>query len=75
MEGFYKIRFNREYSATLVDAVVNDVPQESDETWHEGDDEEVEVIDDHGEYVNVQFGEGSMLFGLKKEDFTIVKEG
>ena len=75
MKGFKTIQFKKEYSCTVITHMIDeDTPNEEDELFHKGDKHDVDVIDDHGTYVNVQFGDGSMLYGLQKKDFTVVGE-
>jgi hypothetical protein len=35
---------------------------------------EGDIVDDQGEYVSFQFGDGSMIFGLKKELYEVIEE-
>jgi hypothetical protein len=74
MEGFVEIKFKDDYSCTLIIAYdeKNDCPIEEDETFPAGSIEEVNILEDYGEYISVQFGDGSCLYGLKKEHFDIV---
>ncbi|MBI3986039.1 MAG: hypothetical protein HY343_03925 [Lentisphaerae bacterium] len=69
------IRFKENYSATLIlgrDKKTG-IIQERDEFFQGGKDYQVSVFDDQGEYVNLTFPNGSELYGLKKEQFEVVK--
>ena len=63
------IRFKDDYHATL--RLVTDkrtgVVQERDEFFTAGEPYEVAVFDDHGQYVNLTFPDGSELHRLKKK--------
>jgi hypothetical protein len=78
IKGHKKIRFKNDYSATIIMFYDKDKDMdeqdEFDEFFHAGKEIEVDIWDDQGEYVNVQFIDGEWLFGLKKEDFEIVKD-
>jgi hypothetical protein len=69
------IRFKKDYSVTLVKAPdrKTGIAQERDEFFHAGQEHEIAVFNDFGEYVNLAFGDGSELYGLKKEDFEVVR--
>ena len=46
------------------------MPTERNRTFSKGDIFDVQIFEDEGNIVDVQFEEG-MIFGIKKEDFTI----
>jgi len=67
------IRFKDDYHATLI--LVTDkrtgIVQERDEFFTAGEPYEVAVFDDHGQYVNLTFPDGSELHRLKKKLFEV----
>ena len=69
------IKFKDDFSATLLDGVDKEtgVRQEHDEFFHGGREYKVSVFNDMGEYVNLTFPNGSELYGLKKEQFEVVR--
>lgn len=62
------IRFKDDYHATLIQATDKrgGIVQERDEFFAAGEPCEVAYFDDHGQYVNLTFPDGSELHKLKK---------
>lgn len=79
-----KLQFNRPVQLEIVEKIEeNDTPIESQEIFQSGEIIEVDLIDHplrmkDGELVpdenlwNVQFGDGSMAFGVDREWFDII---
>lgn len=69
-----RIKFVKECGFTIVEEVDNagNILQEYDETFNIGDTHEGDIIDDNGSYVNFQFSNGSMIFGLGKDLYIII---
>jgi len=45
----------------------------SNETFKAGVKHEVDITEDHGESVDMQFGDGSMIYNVPKAIFKVVK--
>ena len=72
-----KIKFLKDCSMEVVehfDDVRDVILDKSDVTFHEGEVVEGDIFNDEGSYVNFQFGDGSCVFGLHKENFTVEVE-
>jgi len=72
-----KIKFLEDCSMEVVanfDEIRDVIVERSDETFYKGDIVEGDIFNDEGEYVNFQFGNGSCVFGLKKNLFEIVEK-
>ena len=73
-----KIKFLKDCGFTVVEQVIDnkreDVIEDYDESFSVGEIFEGDIVDDHGNYVSFQFGDGSMIFGLKKELYEVVEE-
>ena len=71
-----KIKFLKDCGMEIVESYdeVNDTAERYDETFHAGDVVEGDIFNDEGSYVNFQFGDGSCVFGLRKEDFEVIEE-
>ena len=78
-----KLKFNRDVQLEIVERVENDTPVESQEVFRAGDTIDVDLIDHPFRMVgerllpdptiwNVQFGDGSMAFGVSREWFDIL---
>jgi len=70
------IQFNKEYSSVVTTGTdKNGDPIEEDELFHKGDTHNVNVVEDAGDYIHVQFEDGSVLNGLNKNDFNVIGTG
>lgn len=70
-----KIKIKKECGFEVVESVdEHDVVQSYDETFKPNEIFEGDIVDDQGEYVSFQFGDGSMIFGLKKELYEVIEE-
>ena len=71
-----KIRFTKDCGFTVIESVDDEgeTTSQYDETFIKDEVMEGDIVDDEGEYVSFQFGDSSMIFGLKKELFEIVEE-
>jgi hypothetical protein len=69
------IRFKEDYSATLILGIdkKTGIQQERDQFFHAGQEYEIAVFNDFGDYVNLTFADGSELYGLKKKQFEVVR--
>jgi len=70
-----KIKFKEDCGFSIVESVdKKDNVTEVDETFSKDEVIEGDIIDDQGDYVSFQFGDGSMIFGLKKSLFETIEE-
>jgi hypothetical protein len=69
------IRFKEDYSATLILGTDKrtGITQERDQLFHADQEYEIAVFNDFGDYVNLTFADSSELYGLKKEQFVVVR--
>ena len=70
------IRFKQNCGFTVIESVDDNGEPTSqyDETFITDEVLEGDIVDDEGDYVSFQFGDSSMIFGLKKELFEIVED-
>jgi hypothetical protein len=71
-----KIKFLKDCGFTITEGYdeKNDIPIEVDEDFKKGEVFDGDLVDDEGEYINFQFGDGSMVYGLKKELYEVIEE-
>jgi len=69
-----KIQILEDCGFTIVEGFneVTEIVDEYDEDFKEGEVFEGDIIDDKGTYVNFQFGDGSMVYGLKKNLYKVI---
>jgi hypothetical protein len=69
-----KIQFKQDCGFTVVESVNDEgeVTNEYDETFTKDEVIDGDIVDDNGAYCSFQFGDSSMIFGLKKELFEII---
>lgn len=70
------IRFNCKCLFEIVESYDEDTDttQTYDQTFEKDDTVEVDLVDDKGETTDMQFANGDMLYGLKKELYEVVTE-
>ena len=51
-----------------------EITEGRDETFKASEEVVGKIVIDHGDYVSFQFSNGSMIYGLKRELFEVVKE-
>lgn len=71
-----KIKFLKDLGMSIVESYdeLHDTSESYDETFHAGEVVEGDIFNDEGSYVNFQFGDGSCVFGLSKEDYEVVEQ-
>lgn len=71
-----KIKFPDACEVEIVESYdeATDTAETSEEQFQAGDIEDVEFLEDHGESVDVQFGDGSVAYNLLKEFFEVIPE-
>ena len=71
-----KIRWLDEIDLTVVTDFdeKNEIADEGFEIVEKGEVNEVDILDDSGEAVDMQFGNGSVAFGVSKECFTVIEK-
>jgi hypothetical protein len=71
-----KIRFIKDSEIEVVTDYdkENDVVVTEDEFFKSGEETEIDILADHGDIVDVQFGCGDCCYGLKKSCFYIIEE-
>jgi hypothetical protein len=71
-----KIKFNRKSLIEVVESFDEETETctTSDETFQAGDIVEGDLLEDFGERINFQFGDGSVVFGLYKKCFEIIEK-
>ena len=69
-----KIRFKETVELEVVTNFEEDGETLDTETEvvHTGDEHEVDVIEDKGDAIDIQFGDGSVAYNVMKEWFTII---
>jgi hypothetical protein len=75
MDGFLKIKFNQTYACEIVTGYdkENDEVICEDETFAVGEVHEIDVLDDkENGTIDIQFGDGSCLYGLLKTAFDVI---
>lgn len=76
MEGAYKIRFKETCLLEIVTSYdeVEDEARTEDETFPEGEVHEIDVFEDRGETICIQFGDGSCIYGLPKDLIEVLEK-
>lgn len=69
-----KIKFKDETLLEIVESYdeENDHTETKDETFEAGEIHDVDLCDDRGDTINIQFGDGSMCYGLPKDAIEFV---
>ena len=70
------IRFKQPAELEIVEWYdeANDETHTKDETFSEGEVVDADIFDDRGETVNMQFGDGSVAYGVPKTIFEEIEE-
>ena len=69
-----KIKLRQDCGFTIVDHLDEDgEPVEIDESFNAGDILDGDLVDDYDTYINFQFSDGAMLYGLKKNLYEVVE--
>lgn len=70
-----KIRFLKDCGFTVIEKFdeETETAEEYDETFRTGEIFEGDIIDDEDKYVSFQFGDGSIITGLKKDLYEVIK--
>ncbi len=73
--GIYEIEWQVDAELEIVSTYdeETDVAETSNELFSQGTRSEVDIIEDNGETVDIQFGDGSMAFGVSKVCFRRLK--
>ncbi len=71
-----KIRWSIDIELNVIDYIDEDTnaPVESTDTIKTGEIDEVEIVEDAGDCVDMQFGEGSMALSVMKKWYEVVGE-
>ena len=72
------IKFKKETTLTVVneyDEENDNIVDENEETFKAGELVDGDICDDDSDgYVNIQFGDGGVAFGVQRKCFTVVKK-
>ena len=70
-----KIQLLQDCGFTITDHLdKNEEPVEIDESFTKDEILDGDLESDEGDYINFQFGDGAMLYGLKKSLFKVIEE-
>ena len=75
MEGFAKIEILEDIELEIIETY-NEETDEADsysETFMKGNTEEVDIINSNEDFVDFQFGDGSVSLGVPKNVFRIIE--
>lgn len=69
-----KIRFRETVELEVFNSYdeENDAPDTDNEVFSVGDEHDVDIIEDKGQSIDVQFGDGSMAFNVMKAWFEFI---
>lgn len=70
------IKFKQDTTLTVVsgfDEETDNITEESEDTFKKGEAVDADIVDDDGPFVDLQFGDGSVCYGVQRESFEVIE--
>jgi prepilin-type processing-associated H-X9-DG protein len=69
------IRFLKETTLQVIegfDEATDSITEEAEETFKNGEKADGDIFNEHGNYADIQFGDGSVAYNVPKDRFEVI---